>query len=199
MPSCRWAPPWVSSLDPGAGDEEVVSVPGQGVVVRARGRQTGMPGCRHCPALWVSPGQLGLGLPGAGLVALGGFLREGHPAAGAPRERAPRLPDSMPLPARLQVSVAARMAQKMSFGFYKYSNMEFVRMKGPQGKGHAEMAVSRVSTGDTSPCGTEEDSSPASPMHERVRLHSSGRASPLPEACLPLPPWSFPPPTPPER
>ncbi|XP_059743180.1 uncharacterized protein KIAA0930 homolog isoform X2 [Bos taurus] len=67
-----------------------------------------------------------------------------------------------------RVSVAARMAQKMSFGFYKYSNMEFVRMKGPQGKGHAEMAVSRVSTGDTSPCGTEEDSSPASPMHERV-------------------------------
>lgn len=76
-----------------------------------------------------------------------------------------------------QVSVAARMAQKMSFGFYKYNNMEFVRMKGPQGKGHAEMAVSRVSTGDTSPCGTEEDSSPASPMHERVRAAPSGRAS----------------------
>ncbi|EPY87036.1 hypothetical protein CB1_000279004 [Camelus ferus] len=71
------------------------------------------------------------------------------------------------------VSVAARMAQKMSFGFYKYSNMEFVRMKGPQGKGHAEMAVSRVSTGDTSPCGTEEDSSPASPMHERVTSFST--------------------------
>ncbi|TNN35255.1 hypothetical protein EYF80_054582 [Liparis tanakae] len=59
------------------------------------------------------------------------------------------------------VSVAAKMAQRMSFGFYKYNNMEFVRMKGPQGKGHAEMAVSRVPTGDTSPCGTEED--PASP------------------------------------
>ncbi|KAF4023047.1 hypothetical protein G4228_014909 [Cervus hanglu yarkandensis] len=72
-----------------------------------------------------------------------------------------------------RVSVAARMAQKMSFGFYKYSNMEFVRMKGPQGKGHAEMAVSRVSTGDTSPCGTEEDSSPASPMHERVTSFST--------------------------
>lgn len=67
------------------------------------------------------------------------------------------------------------MAQKMSFGFYKYNNMEFVRMKGPQGKGHAEMAVSRVSTGDTSPCGTEEDSSPASPMHERVRAARWGR------------------------
>lgn len=67
------------------------------------------------------------------------------------------------------------MAQKMSFGFYKYNNMEFVRMKGPQGKGHAEMAVSRVSTGDTSPCGTEEDSSPASPMHERVRAAHCGR------------------------
>lgn len=67
----------------------------------------------------------------------------------------------------LQVSVAAKMAQRMSFGFYKYNNMEFVRMKGPQGKGHAEMAVSRVPTGDTSPCGTEEDQ--VSPMHERVR------------------------------
>nr|XP_046197854.1 uncharacterized protein KIAA0930-like [Oncorhynchus gorbuscha] len=57
------------------------------------------------------------------------------------------------------------MAQRMSFGFYKYNNMEFVRMKGPQGKGHAEMAVSRVPTGDTSPCGTEEDLD--SPLHER--------------------------------
>lgn len=46
--------------------------------------------------------------------------------------------------------------------------MEFVRMKGPQGKGHAEMAVSRVSTGDTSPYGTEEDSNPDSPVQERV-------------------------------
>lgn len=65
-----------------------------------------------------------------------------------------------------KVSVAAKMAQRMSFGFYKYNNMEFVRMKGPQGKGHAEMAVSRVPTGDTSPCGTEEDQD--SPLHERV-------------------------------
>uniref|UniRef100_A0A671WRB3 Kiaa0930 n=1 Tax=Sparus aurata TaxID=8175 RepID=A0A671WRB3_SPAAU len=76
-----------------------------------------------------------------------------------------------------RVSVAAKMAQRMSFGFYKYNNMEFVRMKGPQGKGHAEMAVSRVPTGDTSPCGTEEDQ--VSPMHERApveaRLHCLDR------------------------
>ncbi|XP_030069691.1 uncharacterized protein KIAA0930 homolog isoform X2 [Microcaecilia unicolor] len=72
-----------------------------------------------------------------------------------------------------RVSVAAKMAQKMSFGFYKYNNMEFVRMKGPQGKGHAEMAVSRVSTGDTSPYGTEEDSNPGSPLHERVTSFST--------------------------
>lgn len=68
------------------------------------------------------------------------------------------------------------MAQRMSFGFYKYNNMEFVRMKGPQGKGHAEMAVSRVPTGDTSPCGTEEDQ--ASPVHERVSF-----------SCAALPVW----------
>ncbi|XP_072915294.1 uncharacterized protein KIAA0930 homolog isoform X3 [Hemitrygon akajei] len=66
-----------------------------------------------------------------------------------------------------RVSVAAKMAQKMSFGFYKYNNMEFVRMKGPQGKGHAEMAVSRVATGDTSPYGTEEGSEPGSPLNEQ--------------------------------
>ncbi|XP_074757869.1 uncharacterized protein KIAA0930 homolog isoform X5 [Athene noctua] len=72
-----------------------------------------------------------------------------------------------------RVSVAAKMAQRMSFGFYKYNNMEFVRMKGPQGKGHAEMAVSRVSTGDTSPYGTEEDSNPDSPVHERVTSFST--------------------------
>lgn len=34
--------PGVLSLDPGAGDEEVVSVPRRGVVVGAKGRQTGM-------------------------------------------------------------------------------------------------------------------------------------------------------------
>ncbi|XP_033880780.1 uncharacterized protein KIAA0930 homolog isoform X1 [Acipenser ruthenus] len=70
-----------------------------------------------------------------------------------------------------RVSVAAKMAQRMSFGFYKYNNMEFVRMKGPQGKGHAEMAVSRVPTGDTSPYGTEEDSD--SPVQEQVTSFST--------------------------
>ncbi|XP_026558323.1 uncharacterized protein KIAA0930 homolog isoform X3 [Pseudonaja textilis] len=72
-----------------------------------------------------------------------------------------------------RVSVAAKMAQRMSFGFYKYNNMEFVRMKGPQAKGHAEMAVGRISTGDTSPYGTEEDSNPGSPLHERVTSFST--------------------------
>uniref|UniRef100_UPI001EAF438D uncharacterized protein KIAA0930-like n=1 Tax=Oncorhynchus gorbuscha TaxID=8017 RepID=UPI001EAF438D len=72
------------------------------------------------------------------------------------------------------------MAQRMSFGFYKYNNMEFVRMKGPQGKGHAEMAVSRVPTGDTSPCGTEEDLD--SPLHERVTSFST---PPTPERNRP--------------
>ncbi|XP_018107362.1 uncharacterized protein KIAA0930 homolog isoform X2 [Xenopus laevis] len=79
-----------------------------------------------------------------------------------------------------RVSVAAKMAQKMSFGLYKYNNMEFVRMKGPQGKGHAEMAVTRVSTGDTSPYGTEDDSNPGSPMHERYQV-TSFSTPPTPE------------------
>ncbi|XP_024146404.1 uncharacterized protein KIAA0930 homolog isoform X1 [Oryzias melastigma] len=79
-----------------------------------------------------------------------------------------------------RVSVAAKMAQRMSFGFYKYNNMEFVRMKGPQGKGHAEMAVSRVPTGDTSPCGTEEEQ--PSPVQERVTSFST---PPTPERNRP--------------
>lgn len=38
------------------------------------------------------------------------------------------------------------MAQRMTFGLFSTSNTqrcEFVRMKGPQGKGHAEMAVTK--------------------------------------------------------
>lgn len=51
-----------------------------------------------------------------------------------------------------RVSVAARMAQKMSFGL-QVQQHGVCAHEGPQGKGHAEMAVSRVSTGDTSPVG----------------------------------------------
>lgn len=95
------------------------------------------------------------------------------------------------------------MAQRMSFGFYKYNNMEFVRMKGPQGKGHAEMAVSRVPTGDTSPCGTEEEQ--PSPVQERVRSAVRPPTSTSLGVCLtaapPLPPQvtSFSTPPTPER
>lgn len=38
------------------------------------------------------------------------------------------------------------MAQRMSFGLFSGAStqrVEFVRMKGPQGKGHAEMAVTK--------------------------------------------------------
>lgn len=38
------------------------------------------------------------------------------------------------------------MAQRMTFGLFSTSaaqRCEFVRMKGPQGKGHAEMAVTK--------------------------------------------------------
>ncbi|XP_061085118.1 uncharacterized protein KIAA0930 homolog isoform X2 [Conger conger] len=52
--------------------------------------------------------------------------------------------------------------------------------RGPQGKGHAEMAVSRVPTGDTSPCNTEED--PDSPVHMAVTSFST---PPTPERTRP--------------
>lgn len=38
------------------------------------------------------------------------------------------------------------MAQRMTFGLFSgptTQRVEFVRMKGPQGKGHAEMAVTK--------------------------------------------------------
>uniref|UniRef100_A0AAZ3NTT2 KIAA0930 n=1 Tax=Oncorhynchus tshawytscha TaxID=74940 RepID=A0AAZ3NTT2_ONCTS len=73
-----------------------------------------------------------------------------------------------------RVSVAAKMAQRMSFGFYKYNNMEFVRMKGPQGKGHAEMAVSRVPT----------ETRPLRPMSRRIEV-TSFSTPPTPERNRP--------------
>ncbi|ENN79595.1 hypothetical protein YQE_03965, partial [Dendroctonus ponderosae] len=45
-----------------------------------------------------------------------------------------------------QSSLGTKMAQKMTFGLFSNSTAqrcEFVRMKGPQGKGHAEMAVTK--------------------------------------------------------
>lgn len=45
-----------------------------------------------------------------------------------------------------QTSLSTKVAQRMSFGLLggkAAARCEFVRMKGPSGKGHAEMAVSR--------------------------------------------------------
>ncbi|XP_056638136.1 uncharacterized protein LOC130446095 isoform X1 [Diorhabda sublineata] len=45
-----------------------------------------------------------------------------------------------------QSSLGTKMAQRMTFGLFSSSaaqRCEFVRMKGPQGKGHAEMAVTK--------------------------------------------------------
>ncbi|ELU08658.1 hypothetical protein CAPTEDRAFT_228278 [Capitella teleta] len=44
-----------------------------------------------------------------------------------------------------RASMSHRMAQRMSLGWFKsHKRVEFVRMRGPQSKGHAEMAVSRI-------------------------------------------------------
>lgn len=46
----------------------------------------------------------------------------------------------------IQSSLSSKMAQRMTFGLFSNSSsqrVEFVRMKGPQGKGHAEMAVTK--------------------------------------------------------
>ena len=46
----------------------------------------------------------------------------------------------------LQASLTSKVVQSMSLGWLTKSHkrVEFVRMRGPHSKGHAEMAVSRV-------------------------------------------------------
>ncbi|XP_031559817.1 uncharacterized protein KIAA0930 homolog [Actinia tenebrosa] len=55
-----------------------------------------------------------------------------------------------------RASVATKMAQKVSMGWWKgQSTVEFIKMKGPGGKGHAEMAICRPKDGafqDSSLC-----------------------------------------------
>jgi len=55
-----------------------------------------------------------------------------------------------------QASLSHRMAQQMSLGWFRdHKRVEFVTMRGPQGKGRAEMAVSRVKgSGPETPCQT---------------------------------------------
>lgn len=44
-----------------------------------------------------------------------------------------------------QASLGSKMAQKMTFGFFGGSSqrVEYVRLRGPHDKGHAEIAVSK--------------------------------------------------------
>ncbi|CAF3310424.1 unnamed protein product [Rotaria socialis] len=42
-----------------------------------------------------------------------------------------------------RATTSTRVAQRVSLGMYTKRKMEFVRMRGPNGKGHAQMAVSR--------------------------------------------------------
>jgi hypothetical protein len=45
----------------------------------------------------------------------------------------------------IQASLGSKMAQKMTFGFFGGSSqrVEYVRLRGPHDKGHAEIAVSK--------------------------------------------------------
>lgn len=61
-----------------------------------------------------------------------------------------------------RATTSTRVAQRMSLGMYTKRRVEFVRMRGPNGKGHAEMAVSRhrtIQSGITTP-----ESIPSTPM-----------------------------------
>ncbi|XP_014677936.1 PREDICTED: uncharacterized protein KIAA0930 homolog [Priapulus caudatus] len=58
-----------------------------------------------------------------------------------------------------RTSVSSRMAKRLSLGWYRgqQKRVEFVRMKGPQGKGHAEMAVSKEKSSVTVSAPTTPD------------------------------------------
>ncbi|CAF0852029.1 unnamed protein product [Rotaria sordida] len=61
-----------------------------------------------------------------------------------------------------RATTSTRVVQRMSLGIYTRRRVEFVRMRGPNGKGHAEMAVSRcrpIQSGITTP-----ESIPTTPM-----------------------------------
>ncbi|CAF1390368.1 unnamed protein product [Adineta ricciae] len=59
-------------------------------------------------------------------------------------------------------TTSTRVAQRVSLGIYTKRRVEFVRMRGPNGKGHAEMAVSRYRSSQS---GTSTpDSTPSTPV-----------------------------------
>ena len=64
------------------------------------------------------------------------------------------------------------MAQRMSLGWFKnHKRVEYVRMRGPQGKGHAEMAVSRLrGQGPETPDPTPDNENFRMEDFEEVRL-----------------------------
>ncbi|CAF0964617.1 unnamed protein product [Rotaria sordida] len=59
-----------------------------------------------------------------------------------------------------RATTSIRVAQRMSLGMYTKQRMEFVRMRGPNGKGHAEMAVSRYRSNQSE---ITPESSPTTP------------------------------------
>ena len=49
----------------------------------------------------------------------------------------------------LQASVASKVARKVSMGWWRGPvNVEFIKMRGPGGKGHAEMAITQQRGGE---------------------------------------------------
>ncbi|CAF1263994.1 unnamed protein product [Adineta steineri] len=77
-----------------------------------------------------------------------------------------------------RATTSTRVAQRMTLGMYTKHRVEFVRMRGPNGKGHAEMAVSRYrpTQSDT----TTPESIPTTPVkatfdEENWNKHADGK------------------------
>ncbi|XP_033106121.1 uncharacterized protein KIAA0930 homolog isoform X2 [Anneissia japonica] len=89
-----------------------------------------------------------------------------------------------------RATMTSKMAEKVPMRFFQgaHGRIEFIRMKGPEGKGHAEMAVSRFrrlskdgSYDDHSISSDGSGSNSVTSSPERTRYSSSCTSSPVPQ------------------
>lgn len=74
-----------------------------------------------------------------------------------------------------KASTGSKLVQKMTLGNFAQKRVEFVKMRGPAGKGYAEMAVSRYYTATTP--STSQASTPLNDSFDPVRSFFKSRIS----------------------
>ncbi|XP_055334413.1 uncharacterized protein KIAA0930 homolog [Paramacrobiotus metropolitanus] len=85
-----------------------------------------------------------------------------------------------------RASLTSKMAERMSL-WNMNRRTEFVRMKGPQGRGYAEMAVSKVQGSKPStPCHDEADEFDFGDVEEQLQMNSRRQSDPFRQIGVPL-------------